>query len=81
MHRIIWEKIDKVKESVNVKGSEIVKFTSKLEGYAKTVNLIDGRINQMSTYISTREKIAKSDKELEENSRSRSAKLRIVERI
>lgn len=66
MHRIIWEKIDAVKENINVKGSEIVKFTSKLEGYAKTINLIDGRINQMSTYISTREKIAKEDKELAE---------------
>ena len=66
IHRIIWEKIDAVKENKNVKGSEIVMFTTKLEGYAKTINLIDGRIKQMSTYISTREKIAKSDKELEE---------------
>lgn len=66
IHRIIWEKIDTVKENVNVRGSDIVKFTSKLEGYAKTINLIDGRINQMSTYISTREKIAKSDEEVEE---------------
>lgn len=66
MHRIIWEKIDAVKENVNVKGSEIVKFTTKLDGYAKTINLIEGRIKQMSTYISTREKIAKSDKGLEE---------------
>ena len=66
IHRIIWEKIDSVKENAHVKGSDIVKFTSKLEGYAKTINLIDGRINQMGTYISTREKIAKSDKELAE---------------
>ena len=66
LHRIIWEKIDDVKEHVNVKGKEIIKFTTKLEGYAKTINLIDGRIKQMSTYISTREKIAKSDKELAE---------------
>lgn len=66
IHRIVWEKIDQVKENVKVKGSDIVKFTSKLEGYAKTITLIDGRIKQMSTYISTREKIAKSDKELEE---------------
>jgi len=66
MHRIIWEKIDAVKENVNVKGAEIVKFTSKLEGYAKTINLIDGRINQMNAYISTREKIAKSDTDLAE---------------
>ncbi len=66
LHRIIWEKIDNVKENANVKGSDIVKFTTKLEGYAKTVNLIDGRIKQMSTYIPTREKIAKSDKDLAE---------------
>ncbi len=66
IHRIIWEKIDAVKENAHVKGSEIVKFTTKLEGYAKTINLIDGRINQMGTYISTREKIAKSDQELAE---------------
>lgn len=66
MHRIIWEKIDEVKENTNVKGSEIVKFTSKLEGYAKTITLIDGRINQMNSYISTREKIAKNDKDLVE---------------
>ena len=66
MHRIIWEKIDEVKEKTNIIGSEIVKFTTKLEGYAKTVNLIDGRIKQMGTYIGTREKIAKSDPELAE---------------
>lgn len=66
LHRVIWEKIDQVKENANVKGSDIVKFNSKLEGYAKTINLIDGRINQMGTYISTREKIAKSDKKLTE---------------
>lgn len=66
LHRIIWKKIDNVKEQAKVKGSDIVKFSTKLEGYAKTVNLIDGRINQMSTYIPTREKIAKSDPELSE---------------
>lgn len=66
IHRIIWEKIDAVKENKKVKGSDIVKFNTKLEEYAKTINLIDGRIKQMSTYISTREKIAKSDPELSE---------------
>lgn len=66
LHRVIWEKIDAVKENVNVKGKDIIKFTTKLDGYAKTINLIDGRINQMATYISTREKIAKSDKDLAE---------------
>ena len=66
IHRIIWEKIDDVKEHAKVKGADIVKFTTKLEAYAKTINLIDGRIKQMSTYISTREKIAKSDEDLAE---------------
>lgn len=66
LHRTIWEKIDEVKKNVKIRGAEIIKFTTKLEGYSKTVNLIEGRIKQMSTYISTRERIAKSDKELEE---------------
>lgn len=64
MHRIIWEKIDNVKDRAKVKGKDIVKFSSKLESYRKTVTLISGRIDQMSTYISTREKIAKEDQDL-----------------
>lgn len=66
IHRIIWERIDNVKKNTNIRGSEIVKFTTKLEKYAKTVNLIEARINQMGTYLNTREKIAKSDEELKE---------------
>ena len=66
LHRIIWEKIDTVKDRAKVRGSDIVKFSTKLESYKKTVTLIDGRIRQMSTYISTRERIAKQDIELEE---------------
>ena len=66
IHRIIWEKIDDVKSQSKVKGEDIVKFTTKLEAYAKTINLIDGRIKQMSTYLPTREKIAKQDAELSE---------------
>lgn len=67
LHRIIWEKIDAVKENAKVKGKDIVAFTSKIDGYKKTVNLIDSRINQMNTYIKTREKIAKSDENLSES--------------
>lgn len=66
LHRIIWEKIDAVKDRAKVRGSDVVKFSTKLEGYAKTVTLIDGRIRQMSTYISTRERIAKEDSDLRE---------------
>lgn len=66
IHRIIWEKIDTVKAHTKIQGSEIIKFATELENYAKTINLIDGRIKQMSTYIPTREKIAKSDQGLVE---------------
>lgn len=66
IHRIIWEKIDEVKAHSKVKGADIIKFTTQLESYAKTINLIDGRINQMGTYLPTREKIAKQDGELAE---------------
>lgn len=64
LHRIIWEKIDNVKDRSKVKGADIIKFSTKLDSYAKTINLIDGRIRQMSTYISTRERIAKEDGDL-----------------
>lgn len=67
LHRIIWERIDAVKENAKVKGKDIVAFNTKIDGYMKTVNLIDSRINQMRTYLSTREKIAKSDENLSES--------------
>lgn len=67
LHRIIWEKIDDVKENAHVRGKDIIAFSSKIDGYRKTVNLIDSRINQMNTYIKTREKIAKSDNDLIES--------------
>lgn len=66
IHRILWERIDEVKAHKMVKGAEIVKFATKLEAYAKTITLIDGRIKQMSTYLPTREKIAKGDRDLVE---------------
>lgn len=66
LHRIIWEKIDQVKDRARVKGKDVLKFSTKLESYAKTITLIDGRIRQMSTYISTRERIAKEDEGLTE---------------
>lgn len=67
LHRIIWEKIADVKENANITGKQIMEYSSKIDGYAKTINLIDGRIKQMSTYIKTREKIAKNDRQLEES--------------
>lgn len=67
LHRIIWEKIADVKENAKIKGKDIVAFSGKIDGYAKTINLIDARINQMNTYLRTREKIAKSDENLTES--------------
>jgi hypothetical protein len=66
LHRTIWEKIADVKENAKVKGKDIVEFSSKIDGYAKTINLVDARINQMNTYLRTREKIAKNDENLKE---------------
>ena len=67
MHRIIWEKIADFKENANITGKEIIKCSNKIDGYAKTVNLIEGRINQMSSYLKTRERLAKDDVSLRES--------------
>lgn len=64
LHRIIWEKIADVKEKPRVKGKDILEFSSKIDEYAKTINLVDSRINQMNTYLRTREKISKNDEAL-----------------
>jgi hypothetical protein len=64
LHRIIWERIAQVKERGAISGGEIGGFRDKVEGYQKTINLIEGRIDQMSTYLSTRERIVKSDERL-----------------
>ncbi|PIR45092.1 MAG: hypothetical protein COV10_01025 [Candidatus Vogelbacteria bacterium CG10_big_fil_rev_8_21_14_0_10_51_16] len=61
LHRIIWEKIADVKEKGKVSGKNIGELFSRTESYAKTINLIDARINQMSTYAKTREAIIKND--------------------
>lgn len=66
LHRIIWEKIADVKENAKIKGKDIVKFNNKIDGYSKTINLIDTRISQMGAYLRTREKIAKNDSDLTE---------------
>lgn len=64
LHRIIWEKIAEVKEKGEIKGKNVGKFKDQIESYSKTINLIDARINQMGSYIHTRETIVKNDKDL-----------------
>ncbi len=64
LHRIIWQRIAEVKERGEIKGSEVGEFKGKVERYVKTINLIEARINQMSSYIGTRERIAKENQGL-----------------
>lgn len=65
LHRTIWEKIAEVKERGEIKGKDVGAFKDKVDGYAKTINLIESRIAQMGTYLKTRERIAKGLKALE----------------
>ncbi len=64
LHRTIWENIAKVKEQGAIKGGDVGGFRHKIQGYAKTINLIEARINQMGAYLRTRERIVKSDESL-----------------
>lgn len=66
LHRIIWERIAEVKERGTIRGREIGGFRDRVEGYGKTVNLIEARINQMRTYLHTRERIVKDDARLKD---------------
>lgn len=65
LHRVIWESIASVKERGSIKGSDIKEFKNKIEGYEKSISMIDTRINQMGVYINTRGKIIKNDKEMD----------------
>jgi hypothetical protein len=58
IHRLVWEKIEAIKERGKIKGTEINTLRSDLLGYQKTITLIGARINQMDAYLSTRQKIA-----------------------
>lgn len=64
IHRIIWEKIADVKEKGKIRGRDIEEFRGRVESYAKTINLIGARIDQMGTYVGTRASIVKSSPEL-----------------
>lgn len=66
LHRTIWMRIAEVKERGTIKGNEVGDFQKKVEAYAKTINLIEARINQMDTYLHTREQIAQSDSRLKD---------------
>jgi hypothetical protein len=62
IHRDIWEEIAAIKEKGEIRGKDIGELRSKLDGYEKTISLINNRINQMGSYIDTRRSIAETVK-------------------
>ena len=66
LHRSIWERIAEGKERGEIKGKDVREFNTKIESYAKTINLIGARINQMNTYLSTRAAIVGKDAHMKE---------------
>ncbi|MEK7472174.1 MAG: hypothetical protein AAB624_02920 [Patescibacteria group bacterium] len=62
LHRSIWEKIEQIKERKNIRARKVDDLRVELDNYKKTVELIEGRINQMGIYISTRSAIVEKSK-------------------
>ena len=66
LHRNIWEKIAEVKERGTIRGSEVGAFKERIESYEKTINFIEARINQMDTYVHTRQTLFKTSKKYDQ---------------
>ncbi len=62
IHRVLWEKIRIIKERGEIKGTDIDALRSELSMYQKTINLIGARIDQMPSYVKTRQKITNVEK-------------------
>ncbi len=60
LHRVVWEKIEKIKEQGKISGKDIQTQRNELESYKKTIELIDGRMEQMGLYMTTRASIVKN---------------------
>lgn len=59
IHRKIWEEITIIKEKESISGKDIIKNKMKLDSYDRSINLINNRINQMGSYVKTRQSISK----------------------
>ena len=57
LHREVWDLIAKIKEQGTIKGYEVKEMKSRIEGYDKVINLIDTRLDQMDSYLKTREEV------------------------
>ena len=62
IHRILWERIREIKERGQIKGTDIDALRNDLSVYQKTINLIGARIDQMPSYVRTRQKITDVEK-------------------
>lgn len=62
LHRSIWEKIEQIKERKNIRARKVDDLRVELDNYKKTVELIEGRINQMGIYMETRSAIVEKSK-------------------
>lgn len=58
IHRKVWEEITLIKDKGNIRGMDIIKNRMKLDSYDRSINLISNRINQMASYVKTRQSIA-----------------------
>lgn len=65
LHRSIWEKIEQIKERKNIRARKVDDLRIELGNYKKTVELIEGRINQMGIYMETRSAIVDKSKTAE----------------
>lgn len=59
IHRKIWEDITKIKDMGSIKGKDISSNRMNLDSYDRSINLINNRINQMGSYVKTRQSISK----------------------
>lgn len=62
IHRVVWKKIQRIKERGAIKGTDIDGLRNELAVYQKTVNLIGARIDQMTSYVRTRQRITNMEK-------------------
>jgi hypothetical protein len=60
LHRTIWENIAEIKEQPTIHGRDVQDQRNKIESYKKTIELIEGRMNQMALYMGSREGIIKN---------------------
>ncbi len=57
LHREVWDMISEIKERGKIRGFEVKDLKGKIDSYAKVINLIDTRLDQMDSYLAVRESV------------------------